>query len=241
MSSITKGVVLAGGEGKRLWPVTLEIPKPLITIRKTPLINYNLALFEKFGVKDVKVVIRPEHRDDFARWLGEYERTFASMKVEILEEPEPMGTLGYLYHRLRDWMDGENIYVTNGDDIKNVDLAAMVDFHSRVGVPATVALIEDTERTDGGAVLVVEDKISAFMEKFAAGDSKLISAGMYILSSAALDAIRNTELHEKKHLMFETDLFPLLARVGNLGGFIYEGTLYDCGTFERWHRAIREA
>ena len=240
MRPITKGVILAGGEGKRLQPVTLEVPKPLITIKKVPLINYNLGLLAKYGANQVKIIIRPDHRKDFKRWLLEYEPKFKTVKIDILEEPEPMGTLGYLFHNLRSWMGKENIYVTNGDDIKNVDLAAMTNLHVRMNLPATVALIEERERTDAGFVLVKENKILNYMEKRRNDSTKYISAGIYILSPQALDAIHRAELHGKKHLMFEADLFPALVKENNLVGFMYDGSLHDCGTFERWARAIRE-
>ena len=125
MPSVTKGVILAGGSGTRLLPLTLEIPKPLITIRKTPLINYNLSLFNAYGVRDVKVIIRPSDRKDYDRWLREYRNAFPDMQIELIEEPAPMGTMGYVFHHLREWMAGEDIFVTNGDDIKKVDLGAM--------------------------------------------------------------------------------------------------------------------
>jgi NDP-sugar pyrophosphorylase family protein len=238
--AITKAVILAGGKGSRLHPVTLEIPKPLITIRKTPLINYNLSLLAAHGVRDAKVIIRPGDRPDYERWLREYRSTFPGMAIELVEEPEPMGTLGFVFHHLSDWVGDGNIFVTNGDDIKDVDLAEMAAFHERMNLPVTVALVTEKERNDGGFVLVRENKIANFFEKDPTADTKLISAGMYILSAHVFENIVGAGLHKKKHLMFETDLFPVLAKAGKLGGFIYDGKLFDCGTFERWEQAIRE-
>src|SRR5579864_792701 len=99
-----KGIILAGGEGKRLLPLTLEVPKPLITIRKKPLMNYNLGLFAKYGVDETKVIIRPADEREYARWYKEYASEFPAMKIELVTERTPMGTLGYLFHHLQNWM-----------------------------------------------------------------------------------------------------------------------------------------
>jgi len=242
-ATITKALLLAGGKGSRLHPLTLELPKPLITIRKKPLINYNLELFARHGVTDMKVLIRPEDRRDYERWARECGQEFldAGMGIQFIEEPEPMGTLGYLYNYLREWMGDENIFVSNGDEIKNIDLAAMEQFHRATGAPVTVALVVEKERKDGGFVLVRENKVAQFLEKQGMPDSNLMSAGMYLLSPSVFGADAVWIPHKKNFLMFETDLFPPLAAQGKLAGYISEGIVFDCGTFERWERAIREA
>lgn len=239
---ITKAVILAGGRGSRLHPITLEIPKPLITIRKIPLVNYNLSLFTKYGVTDVKLIIRPADRNDYQRWLREYQSSFPETTIDIIEEPEPMGTLGFIFYHLSDWMQEDQVFITNADDIKNINLAEMTAFHNRMNMSATVALIADNERKDGGLVLVHDNKIMNFSEKNSAMNANLISAGMYIISRKALQSvvIHNSQ-DMKKYLMFETDLFPVLAKEEKVAGFVYEGKLFDCGTLERWEQAIHES
>lgn len=241
MPLITKGIILAGGSGTRLLPLTLEVPKPLVTIKKTPLINYNLSLFKKYGVRDVKVIVRPSDRKEYDRWLREYRSAFPDVKIEVIEEPEPMGTLGYVFHHLRGWMGGEDVFVTNGDDIKDIDLRQMADFHRRTGVLATLALMVMEKPEDYGAVLVKKDRIVEFVEKQMGLPASPVSAGMYIITPAAIEHVAKVISPEKKFLMFEKDFFPVLAAERRLGGFVCEGAFFDCGTFERWNRAIREA
>lgn len=250
-----KGIILAGGEGTRLRPLTLEIPKPLITIRKKPLINYNLGLFSKYGVNDVKMIIRPADEREYGRWHREYASEFPGTKIELVTESVPMGTLGYLFHHLRGWMGKEDVFVTNGDDIKNLDLAAMRTFHKAQKIPVTIALMKMEQPDDYGAVLVTGKRVREFIEKRAGTPPGLVSAGMYIVRPAALErlaggaeagpapanAASGATSGAKKFLMFEKDLFPALAKTGELGAFIAEGTFFDCGTFERWEKAIREA
>lgn len=234
-----KGVVLAGGKGSRLHPITLEIPKPLIPVQKKPLINYNLGLFAAHGIDDIKIIIPKSHRGDYARWQREYKSVFPLMTVELLEEAEPMGTLGYLFDHLRGWVDGQDVFVTNGDDIKSIDLTAMRDFHSEGGFSATIALMEMEHPDDYGAVVVKENMVIDFLEKKPGLPSALVSAGMYLLSPEAFGHIEPGRQGEKV-LMFEKNMFPFLAREKKLGAFVCGGTFYDCGTLERWERAIRE-
>ncbi len=234
-----KGVILAGGEGTRLRPLTLEVPKPLITIKKRPLINYNLGLLARYGVDDVKILIRPKDQKDYSRWLAEYEREFPGTKIELVAEQVPMGTLGYIFHHLRGWAGKDDIFVTNGDDIKDIDLREMSAFHRNQDVPATLALMRMEKPDDYGAVLVREDRITDFLEKRPGLAEGLVSAGMYIVSPAAIVHVEKGLKNSRKVLMFEKDMFPVLAKSEKLGGFVAEGTFYDCGTFERWEKAIR--
>ena len=79
------------------------------------------------------------------------------------------------------------------------------------------------------------------MEKRPGLPASPVSAGMYLVSLAAMQYAEKKIAPEKKVLMFEKDFFPALAAERQLGGFVCSGTFYDCGTFERWHQAIREA
>lgn len=152
-----------------------------------------------------------------------------------------MGTLGYLFNHLREWTGNEDIFVTNGDDIKDIDLRRMADFHRRTGVLATLALMVMGTPDDYGAVLVKEDKIVEFIEKRTGLPASPVSAGMYLISPAAIKRAEKAIPPGKKFLMFEKDLFPVLAAERQLGGFVCKGVFFDCGTLERWGRAIREA
>lgn len=231
--NVKKGIILAGGEGKRLAPLGLNVPKPLVPVNGTPLLNFNLGLLGRYGVHDVKAIIRPSDRAIYAKWSEKYAESFPSMKIEFLEEPAPMGTFGYFFHHLRDWMGAESVFVTNGDDIKEIDLGAMAAFHQRAGVPATLALMKMERPDDYGAVLVKEDKVAEFLEKRPGLSAGFVSAGMYLVSPAALDRIAARIPAGRRYLMFEKDLFPALAASGELGAFACEGRFFDCGTPER--------
>ena len=85
MKEITKAIILAGGEGTRLRPVTLEIPKPLLTVRRKPIVNYLIELFRKHGVREVKVIIRPKDREEFSWWLQRWGGVFDGISVSVEE------------------------------------------------------------------------------------------------------------------------------------------------------------
>lgn len=235
-----KGIILAGGEGTRLRPVTFEIPKPLITIKKKPLINYGLDLFTRHGVNDIKILIRPSDEKDYERWYREFGGDFPHAKIELVQEPLPMGTLGYFFHHLQEWANGEDVFIANGDDLVTLDLAAMHAFHRKTDGHATVALMRMEDPGDYGTVRLDGGKVTAFLEKEKNMPAGLVSAGVYVISAKALGHIGEGITKAQKFLMFEKDMFPILAAAGKLSGFVSEGTFYDCGTFERWERAIRE-
>lgn len=235
-----KGIILAGGRGARLYPVTLEIPKPLITIRKKPLINFSLELFRKYGVRDVNIIIRLSDEPHYREWYAKHAAAFPEMNISFLEEPKEMGTLGYIFHYLQGWIGDEEIFVMNGDGIiQEIDLSAALAFHKKIGTKATISLVKVDDPGDYGSVSVHGEKVSDFLEKEKGLEAGWVSAGLYIIGTSALDYVRE-RIEERGFLMFEKDLFPLLAKAGELGAFTSDGRFFDCGTFERWERAIRE-
>lgn len=235
-----KGIILAGGEGKRLLPLTLTIPKPLIKIRGIPLINHNLELFNRYGVHEVRIIIRSSDSEAYLVWQAENGKNFSGMDIKFEEEKEPMGTLGYVTYYLDKWIGDQMVFVTNGDDIKDIDLVAMADFHHNAKTPTTVALMKMEQPDDYGAVIVENGKIVDFLEKKAGMPPGYVSAGIYVLTPEAFTFVREEAGPDPKKLMFERDMFPQLAKNRRLGAFVCRGKFFDCGTLERWEWANRE-
>jgi NDP-sugar pyrophosphorylase family protein len=157
-------------------------------------------------------------------------------RVEIWVEPEAMGTLGALVHHLGSDLGSEPVFVTNGDELKGLDLAALSSFHDEHKPAVTVALVRVPNPSDYGVAEMEEHLIRRFHEKPAIPPSTLVSSGLYVLEPSVLSEADKT----KTFLMFEKDLFPRLAGEGRLGGCALEGPWYDCGTMERWEKAIKE-
>ncbi len=238
MKEITKAIILAGGEGTRLRPVTLEIPKPLLTVRRKPIVNYLIELFRKHGVREVKVIIRPKDREEFSWWLQRWGGVFDGISVSVEEELKPMGTMGYWFHRLGKWAADESFFVTNGDELKDVDLSLMARRHGEAGGSATLALVAVERPSEYGIARLEGDRIVEFIEKPQAPPSNLANSGLYIINPSVRRHIEGAS--KKEFLMAEYDLFPALARARKLSGFPGVSRWYDCGTLERWQKAIEE-
>ncbi len=237
----TRAIILAGGRGSRLHPITLEVPKPLITVKKKPLVNYSIELFAQYGIKHMAIVIRNTDRLDYERWKLAYAKELAGLTIDLFEESEPMGTLGYIARHLKDWMNDESVFVTNADDIKDVDLPGMVAFQQKVGALATLALTKVENPNDYGVAVLKNGTIERFVEKSDNPPSDLISIGVYLVHPKALLEVAPAIAAGTKYLMFEKDLFPALAAKATLGGFNHEGTYIDCGTLAKWERVVSES
>lgn len=225
-----KAVILAGGKGTRLYPVTKEIPKPLLPINKKPIINYLVDLFFSQGVRDIAVLINKDFRDDFDWWRKRY---YPENRIKLVEEPEPLGTFGGLFF-LKDWLSNSPFFFSNGDELKKIDLVKMANFHQKLKTPATIALVQVQEPQYYGVVICEDGKVKEFLEKPENPPSKYINSGLYLFSPEIFNYHPGP-----KFLMLEKDIFPKLAEKEKLAGFQFQGKWMDCGTWERYSKALK--
>ncbi len=234
---IKQAIILAGGGGTRLRPLTLEIPKPLVPVQGLPILTWQARWFARHGVEQITVIIPPKWREPFEQWR----QTISAPAIHLWEEPEPMGTLGALVHHLHDQLGQDSVFVTNGDELKGLSLQTLADFHQeqkRLNPhhAATVGLIQVFNPSDYGVAEMDGPRIKNFHEKPAHPPTNLINAGLYVVEPSVLGELKGDE----RFLMFEKDFFPAMAEAGRLGGCPLEGPWYDCGTMERWEKAIQE-
>ncbi len=231
-----KGVILAGGLGTRLHPITLEIPKSLLTVKKKPIINYLIDLFFRYGVKNTTILINEKNKEDFDWWRKRYGSALPG-GLNIKAEGKLRGTFGGLESLQREL--SETFLLTNGDEIKDFNLNELVKFHkNNPSKPfATIALVEVPNPSDYGVPVMAGDRIKEFLEKPKNSPSKFISSGLYVLEPGVFKYAD----WSKEFLMIEKDIFPKLAADGKLCGYkIKNGRWQDCGNFERWEKAIKE-
>jgi mannose-1-phosphate guanylyltransferase/phosphomannomutase len=227
-----KGFILAAGEGTRLRPLTLEIPKPLLPVNKIPIITYLVDLYLKNGVDDIKINIQKAHLEDFYKWKVTY---FPREKIKLLVEPRPSGTFTPVVKRAGSkWFSGP-IVVSNGDELKELNLKKMIDWHFKKRALVTVGLVKVKNPQVYGVAKMNGDQIVEFIEKPKKPPSSYINSGLYIMNPE----IKKYFPQNAKFAMFETDLFPKLAKEGELFGYKFAGKWQDVGTFERWEEAIK--
>ena len=236
-----KAVILAGGKGTRLYPITKEIPKPLLPVKRKPILNYLIDLFSDFGIKEIAILINKNFREDFNWWKKRY---FPNKKIKIVEEKKPLGTFGGLW-LLKNWLKNSQFFLTNGDELKKINLKKMASFHQKLRTPATVALTKVKNPKDYGIAIFKNGLILKFLEKPSPSEvlrskiwegksAKYVSAGLYLFSPEIFDYHPGL-----KFSMVEKDILPKLAKEKNLAGFKLKGKWLDCGTWQRYSEALR--
>jgi NDP-sugar pyrophosphorylase family protein len=226
-----KAVILAGGAGTRLYPITKQFPKPLLPIKRKPILNYLIELFYSYSIKDIAILINHDFREDFDWWKKRY---YPRNKIKIFEEKKPLGTFGGLWY-LKKWISNNSFFLSNGDELKKIDLLKMAEFHQKIKPIGTIALVKVPNPQEYGVVLCKKGLVQKFLEKPKSPPSKYINSGLYLLSSEIFNYHPGP-----KFLMTEKDIFPKLAKEKKLAGFKFKGRWMDTGTWERYSKAFRE-
>ncbi len=221
---IQNAVIIAGGEGIRLRPLTLDTPKALLDINGKTLTEHVLDVLAKYKIKNV--VLGLGYLSDKVK---EYFGNGSSFNFNVFYtvEEKPMGTAGPLILLPR--FDSTFVMV-NGDNLFNVNLNKMYEFHKKNNATATIALTSVEDPSQFGVVAMDGYRILRFVEKPKRGEapSNMINSGYYILEPEVCDMVK-----DKSFAMLERDVFPKLASEGKLFGYKSGGLWFDTGTFER--------
>jgi len=201
----------------------------LLPIKRKPIINYLVDLFQGHGVEEIAVLIDKYFQEDFEWWKKRY---YPKNRIKLVEESEPLGTFGGLYF-LRDWLAGESFFFTNGDELKKIDLKKMAEFHQKSKTTATIALVKVSDPQHYGVVVCEDGKVQEFLEKPENPPSNYINSGLYLFSPEIFNYHPGPGF-----LMTEKDIFPKLAKEKKLAGFKFKGKWTDCGTWERYEKAL---
>jgi mannose-1-phosphate guanylyltransferase len=220
--NVTQAVVLAGGEGTRLKPLTNTRPKPLLPVLERPCIEYSLRSLVAGGVGEIIVACGYRSRD----LVEALEVIPLGVDLCFTFEDWPAGTAGAV-KLLQDRLSGTFV-VASGDVLADVDIGALIRFHRKHGATATMALTRVERPEEFGIVgLDMDGKINRFKEKPAEHEvfSHLINAGIYILERGVLDRVPEGRMFD-----FSRDLFPRLLEEGEpLYGVSLDGMWRDIG------------
>jgi mannose-1-phosphate guanylyltransferase/phosphomannomutase len=231
-----KGVLMAGGEGSRLRPLTSRRPKPLAPVAGKPVMEHIIALLRRHGITEIVATLH--------YLADEVESYFDSgvdfgVKMEYVVEDTPLGTAGAV--KMADkLLAGETFIVISGDALTDIDLSALVEHHKREGNDVTIALQRVTNPLEFGVVVTDENgRITRFLEKPSWGEvfSDTINTGIYVLEPGILD-----RMTRGKNYDFSKDLFPDMLRDGaKLGGYVIDAYWTDIGNLEQYQQANYDA
>lgn len=211
-----KALILAGGKGTRMLPLTRKVPKPLIKIHGKSFLEHNLELLKRFGVREAIISVG-YLKEQIKELIGDGTR-FGLQVTYIDEDPEnPLGTAGPI-KKAEKFLDSSFI-VMNADELKDINLEMLYRDHLKNEALATIGLTTVKDPSMFGVAMLDGNRILRFVEKPAphTTPSKLINAGIYILEPDVIGMI------PRGYAMLETDLFPKLARNGKLYGYPFAG------------------
>jgi NDP-sugar pyrophosphorylase family protein len=230
-----RGMILAGGLSTRLYPLTLDVPKPLVPVLDRPVVDHIIEYLARHGVDDLVINVHY-----FADAIEAYIGDGSKWKVDIayLHEPELMGSAGAV-KQVESRFDSTFV-VIGCDDVTDVDLGAALAFHRLRGAEATIVLAHAEDVSHFGVVVVdAEGRILEFQEKPAAGTelSKLVNTGIYIFEPAVLARIPPQAFYD-----FGKQVFPeMLASGARFFGMRLSGYWCDIGTPGEYRRGHFDA
>lgn len=230
-----QALILAGGKGTRLRPLTVYTPKPVVPLINRPFLLYQLEVLCKAGVTDITLSLSYQP-DKIQQVLGN--GSDYGVNLRYITEPSPLGT-GGAYKFAADALR-ETTIVFNGDILTDVDISKIIEFHKVNNATATIALVPVDDPSRYGLVQVDDEKrVVRFVEKPKAEDLETlkvntINAGIYVLEPSVLDVIA-----KDANKSFEYDVFPdILARQLPFYGYVMDDDYWlDIGTPESYLKA----
>ncbi|HEY1626986.1 MAG TPA: mannose-1-phosphate guanyltransferase [Streptosporangiaceae bacterium] len=227
-----KAVVMAGGEGTRLRPMTANQPKPLLPVANRPIMEHVLRLLKRHGFDETVVTV--QFLAALVRnYFGDGEEF--GMSLQYATEEMPLGTAGSV-RNAEDELRDDSFLVISGDALTDMDLSALVRYHKDSGALVTVGLARVPDPLEFGIVITQEDgRIQRFLEKPTWGQvfSDTVNTGVYVMEPEVLAEVTPGEVVD-----WSGDVFPkLLKRGAPLFGYISDGYWEDVGTHESYMKA----
>ncbi|RLE50464.1 MAG: hypothetical protein DRJ31_01210 [Candidatus Methanomethylicota archaeon] len=229
-----KAVIMAGGEGTRLRPLTSNRPKPMVPVANKPMLEYVIDLLKKHGFKDIYITVH--YLKDAVTSYFEDGSQFG-VNIQYSVEDKPLGTAGGV-KQVVEYMD-DVFVVTSGDVLTDFNLSEIYNFHKSKGAAVTIALAKVENPLEYGVVVTDEEgRVRYFLEKPSWSElvSDTINAGIYVIDK---DVFRYVE--HGKEFDFSKNLFPLLLQKGEpVYGYLAKGYWCDIGNIAQYIQAHKD-
>ncbi|MEY2912608.1 MAG: hypothetical protein RLZZ184_1917 [Cyanobacteriota bacterium] len=227
-----RAVLMAGGSGTRLRPLTCDLPKPMVPILNRPIAEHIINLLK--GHQIYEIIATLHYLPDILRDYFQDGSDFGVQMTYAIEEDQPLGTAGCVKN-IAELLD-ETFLVISGDSITDFDLSAAIEFHQQKQSKATLILTRVPNPIEFGVVITdSQGRINRFLEKPSTSEifSDTVNTGTYILEPEVLDY-----LPEHTECDFSKDLFPLLlAKNEPIYGYVAEGYWCDVGHLDAYREA----
>jgi len=226
-----KAVIMAGGEGTRLRPLTCNRPKPMVPIANKPVMEHIIELLKKYGITEVAVTLQymPELIKEYFHDGSDF-----GIKIVYYTEEKPLGTAGSVKNA-EEFLD-DTFIVISGDALTDINLEDAVNFHFEKESMATLVLKRVDIPLEYGVVVTDScGRITRFLEKPSWGEvfSDTVNTGIYVLSSEVLKLFNKNEMFD-----FSKDLFPILMKEKMpMFGYITENYWCDIGDLQAYNQA----
>ncbi|MBE9065414.1 mannose-1-phosphate guanyltransferase [Leptolyngbya cf. ectocarpi LEGE 11479] len=231
-----RAVLMAGGSGTRLRPLTCDLPKPMVPVLNRPIAEHIVNLLKRHDIKEVIATLY--YLPDVMRDYFQDGHDFGVQMTYAVEEDQPLGTAGCVKN-IAELLD-DTFLVISGDSITDFDLKEAVRFHKEKGSKATLVLTRVPNPIEFGVVITDEEnRIKRFLEKPSTSEifSDTVNTGTYILEPEVLDYLPANQEQD-----FSKDLFPLLLEKGEpMYGYVADGYWCDVGHLEAYREAQYDA
>jgi mannose-1-phosphate guanylyltransferase len=221
---MAEAILLVGGFGTRLRPLTNHRPKPMLPIASLPVTEHQLAMAQRAGIK--RIVLATSYLSEvFIPYFGDGSKW--GMEIKYAVEREPLGTGGAIRNAAKELAGDKEVVIFNGDVLSSHNLKAQIDLHISSNADVTLHLTPVEDARAYGCVPTDEDgRVTAFLEKMENPITNTINAGCYVFDKSVIDAIPENEV-----ISVERQTFPELISANNkIMGFVEKAYWLDIGT-----------
>ena len=225
-----KAVVLAGGQGTRLRPLTFSIPKPLLPIAEKPILEIILKNFKKFGITEVIISVG---------YQGELIKAFCAdgakfgLSVKYVDEEKPLGTAGPLSLMRDCFSEGEKFVLMNGDIFTQLNFSKMIDYHKQGKYCTTIGYRTYEHKLPFGVLELEGDKLCGIVEKPSTAFN--VSAGIYVLDASVIELVPDNTFFTMPDLVNK-----LIEKKRHIGAYHIEEYWLGIENFDHLNEAIKE-